>query len=105
LGACNQDCTFGSTNLCEADCDGVAGCAFYNATYAQALDGILRATTYYVASMNKSIVACEGTPIDPLPPRKLESIECPSGTTLIVFERVVLYNGKPTMMKVPVCRK
>ncbi|HLP79071.1 MAG TPA: carboxypeptidase-like regulatory domain-containing protein [Acidobacteriota bacterium] len=107
-GVCQNDCTTtAQPTICSAACDGFNGCAFYNTTMATALDGKISGYDYLVsiAGIEYTVSACEGTPAPYVTSStSTGQIQCPSGTTLVVIERVALQDGEPVKIIIPVCR-
>lgn len=107
-GICNADCTTQvDPSRCSASCNGIGGCNFYNTTVATLLDGAVVNTNKLIqmAGANYTINTCEGTPT-PYVAASLQStfVSCPLGKSLIVLERVVLKDGQPIKVVIPVCR-
>jgi cysteine-rich repeat protein len=111
-GLCNSDCTTtANPGVCSAGCEGINGCVFHNATIATFLDGKAIGNKYYNSALDVTVTACmgpveNGYTIDPFEttPLTVSGITCPSGTSLVVSELVVLYNGEPVKLVMPVCR-
>ena len=108
-GTCNYDCTTQvDPSRCSAACNGIGGCAFYNTTVATILDGTVVNTNRLISigATNYTITACIGAPSVYVQPSIMTTqISCPSGTSLIVLERIVLKDGQPIKVVIPVCRQ
>ena len=107
-GSCNYDCTTqADPSRCSASCNGIGGCNFYNTTIASILDGTVVNTNRLITigATNYTITACIGAPAVYVQPQIMTAqISCPSGTSLIVLQRIVLKDGQPIKVIVPVCR-
>jgi hypothetical protein len=109
-GLCLQDCTTSSRpGICSSACDGFNGCAFYNTTVASFLNGRVANYDYQITlpEGNYLVSACEGIPqpyFDDLS-RQNDNFACPSGSTLVIIERVALQDGEPVKVIIPVCRR
>jgi len=72
------------------------------------LDGKAVGVRFYDDARNETITACNGVP---QPGNRLSSgvnagsTTCSDGETLVVANNVVLYQGRPAILKVAVCRE
>jgi len=58
-----------------------------------------------IGATNYTIQTCEGTPTNfTQPSLSTASITCPAGATVIILERIVLKDGQPVKVVIPVCR-
>ena len=107
-GSCNFDCTTqADPSRCSAACNGIGGCNFFNTTVANLLNGAIVNTQQLITigATNYTIQTCEGTPTNfTQPSLSTASITCPAGATVIILERIVLKDGQPVKVVIPVCR-
>ncbi|MFT4312644.1 MAG: carboxypeptidase-like regulatory domain-containing protein [Candidatus Woesearchaeota archaeon] len=104
-GQCEADCTLTSGNTCVAACHGLNGCSFYNETVAQQLDGMQRGI-YVPINDTHSVLSCTGDPTASFigTDDADQRITCPSGSTLVIVERVAIQDGESVRVRIPVCR-
>ncbi|HLP80019.1 MAG TPA: carboxypeptidase-like regulatory domain-containing protein [Acidobacteriota bacterium] len=106
-GTCRDDCTsLTSLTQCVAACDGLAGCQFENSTVAGWLDKVPVNISYVTPDNQYEVSTCEGT-VRPHVRTGVSDggIRCPSGQTLIIIDRIALKDGKPVLIKIPVCQE
>jgi cysteine-rich repeat protein len=113
-GTCNSDCTTtANPDVCSAACLGVNSCTFSpnintNSTIATFMNGKLKDSNYCYSPDQVTMTDCGAIVTngcsDVFTQQPISGISCPSGTSLVVTELVVLYNGEPVKFLMSVCR-
>ncbi len=97
LGNCNNDCTVGNSNVCDASCNGKGLCSFASEATKQACDG-----TFGLVKMpdGKYVDCCKGRPYTPTK----ANMRVPSDN-VIVTKVPVLFKGKFVNLVIAVFNK
>ncbi|MFT4310925.1 MAG: hypothetical protein ACMXYC_04825, partial [Candidatus Woesearchaeota archaeon] len=96
---CQADCTRVGSNTCDASCEGINGCTFYNNQTKEAVDGRLLGTLVNLGN-NQQVRACSGEPFAVQPQRAV--IEC-GDRPIAQVTRIVYHEGKPVRLVVATC--